>query len=143
MQQVSPDDHLGTGGQRSSMCSDGNSLEKEVRGSKGSMAESSGWATMTGERTLDRPTAEAYAAPRMPTRPLESGARMERVVVPPGDVRTSVCPVCSRVIPPGTGLTFMRRDNRIHQTCLTEAQRRAERPPVAAVHVDPADHARR
>ena len=51
--------------------------------------------------------------------------------MPPGDVRTPVCPVCSRIIPPGTGLAFMRRDNLIHQTCLTEAQRRAEppRPP--------------
>jgi hypothetical protein len=67
---------------------------------------------------------------------------METVIMPPGDVRTPVCPVCSRIIPPGTGLAFMRRDNLIHQTCLTEAQRRAEPPPAAAVHVDPSDRAR-
>lgn len=48
--------------------------------------------------------------------------------MPPGDVRTPVCPVCSRIIPAGTGLAFMRRDNLIHQTCLTEAQRRASHP---------------
>jgi hypothetical protein len=40
-----------------------------------------------------------------------------------------VCPVCSRVIPEGSGLTFMRRDNLIHVGCLAAAQRRAEAPP--------------
>jgi len=68
---------------------------------------------------------------------------METVIMPPGDVRTPVCPVCSQIIPPGTGLAFMRRDNLIHQTCLTEAQRRAEPLPSAAVDVDPSDRTRR
>ena len=52
--------------------------------------------------------------------------------MPPDDVRTPVCLVRSRIIPRGTGLAFMRRDNLIHQTCLTEAQRRAQPPPAAA-----------
>ena len=43
--------------------------------------------------------------------------------------RDPVCSVCSRSIPPGTALTFMRRDNVIHEKCLVAAQRRAEPPP--------------
>jgi hypothetical protein len=39
-----------------------------------------------------------------------------------------VCPVCSRFIPEGAALTFMRRDNLIHVGCLAAAQRRAEAP---------------
>lgn len=43
--------------------------------------------------------------------------------------RDPVCSVCSRPIPPGTALTFMRRSNVIHDRCLAAAQRRAEAPP--------------
>jgi hypothetical protein len=39
-----------------------------------------------------------------------------------------VCPVCSRPIPPGAALAFLRRDNLIHDRCLAAAQRRAEAP---------------
>jgi hypothetical protein len=43
-----------------------------------------------------------------------------------GDAREPVCPVCARSIAQGTGLAFLRRDNLIHGTCLTAAQRRAQ-----------------
>jgi hypothetical protein len=46
--------------------------------------------------------------------------------------RDPVCPVCSRFIPAGSALTFMRRDNLIHVGCLAAAQRRAEAPPSEA-----------
>ena len=42
--------------------------------------------------------------------------------------RDPVCSVCSRPIAPGSALTFMRRDNVIHDRCLAAAQRRAEPP---------------
>jgi hypothetical protein len=52
-----------------------------------------------------------------------------------------VCSVCSRSIPPGTALIFMRRDNVIHDRCLAAAQRRAEVPPSSpstTTSLDPA-----
>ena len=52
-----------------------------------------------------------------------------------------VCSVCSRSIPPGTALTFMRRNNVIHDRCLAAAQRRAEAPPPSpptTTSLDPA-----
>jgi hypothetical protein len=45
-----------------------------------------------------------------------------------GDARDPVCPVCEQSISQGTGLTFLRRDNLIHGTCLAAAQRRAQAP---------------
>jgi hypothetical protein len=45
------------------------------------------------------------------------------------EARDPVCPVCSRFIPAGAAITFMRRDNLIHVACLAAAQRRAEPPP--------------
>ena len=45
-----------------------------------------------------------------------------------------VCAVCSRSIPPGTALTFMRRGNVIHDRCLIAAQRRAEAPAADNQH---------
>jgi hypothetical protein len=64
---------------------------------------------------------------------------MEAVIMPPGDVHGPVCAVCSRPIPQGAGLTFMRRDNLIHQTCLVAAQRHAESPRAGALTVDRPD----
>ena len=55
--------------------------------------------------------------------------------------RDPVCSVCSQPIPPGAALTFMRRDNVIHDRCLVAAQRRAEAPPVSTspmTSLDPA-----
>jgi hypothetical protein len=49
--------------------------------------------------------------------------------MPTDEARDPVCPVCSRSIPAGAALTFMRRDNLIHVACLAAAQRRAEAPP--------------
>ena len=49
--------------------------------------------------------------------------------MPSDEARVPVCPVCSRSIPQGSALAFMRRDNLIHAACLTAAQHRAEAPP--------------
>jgi hypothetical protein len=48
------------------------------------------------------------------------------------ETRAPVCPVCSRFIPEGSALTFMRRNNLIHVGCLAAAQRRAEASPSKA-----------
>lgn len=50
--------------------------------------------------------------------------------MPSVEARDPVCPVCSRFIPQGAALAFMRRDNLIHATCLAAAQRRAEASPA-------------
>ena len=50
--------------------------------------------------------------------------------MPSDEARDPVCPVCSRSIPAGAALTFMRRYNLIHVGCLAAAQRRAEPPPL-------------
>ena len=56
--------------------------------------------------------------------------------------RDPVCSVCSRSIPPGAALTFMRRDNVIHDRCLAAAQRRAEAtPPSSTSTITPLDPA--
>ena len=49
--------------------------------------------------------------------------------------RDPMCPVCSRSIPQGSALAFLRRDNLIHDRCLAAAQRRAERARVEQVDV--------
>ena len=49
--------------------------------------------------------------------------------MPSDEARGPVCPVCSRLIPQGSALTFMRRNNLIHVGCLAEAQYRADAPP--------------
>jgi hypothetical protein len=43
-----------------------------------------------------------------------------------GNAPEPVCPVCARSISPGNGLTFLRRNNLIHGSCLAVAQRRAQ-----------------
>jgi hypothetical protein len=62
--------------------------------------------------------------------------------MPSDTARDPVCSVCSRSIPPGTALTFMRRNNVIHDRCLAAAQRRAEAPPsspsTTTTSLDPA-----
>ncbi|HWC01670.1 MAG TPA: hypothetical protein VHF87_02770 [Methylomirabilota bacterium] len=52
--------------------------------------------------------------------------------MPADEVRDRVCPVCSRFIPDGSALAFMRRDNLIHVGCLPAAQRRAAATPSKA-----------
>jgi hypothetical protein len=87
---------------------------------------------MPGEQEPDRKVAEACATLLVPTSwGASPGQNRGGVAMPSeGEQCDPVCLVCSRFIPEGAALMFMRRDNLIHVGCLAAAQRRAEAPPA-------------